>query len=130
MNRIWICLMVWMFGMTAVSFAGQAPASHPATQTETIVETPAPAEQMSKKDMKAQKKALRKAARKAFWQSLKQKDGAEMLLIIIVTIFIPFLGVLLYDEYLSNRVLISLLLTFLFFIPGLIYSLLVVTGAI
>lgn len=67
-------------------------------------------------------------------QYQQQHSGAgsadEMLLLaIIFAILIPPLGVAIY-EGITTRFWISLLLTILFFIPGMIYSLLVVCGVI
>lgn len=51
------------------------------------------------------------------------------ILLIIIAIFIPFLAVLLY-EGITTRFWISLLLTLLFWLPGAIYAILIVTGNI
>jgi uncharacterized membrane protein YqaE (UPF0057 family) len=52
------------------------------------------------------------------------------LLCVIITIFIPFLGVAIYTNLDVKKTLICLLLTLLFYIPGLIYGLLVVLDKI
>jgi uncharacterized membrane protein YqaE (UPF0057 family) len=49
------------------------------------------------------------------------------LLAIIFAILIPPVGVVLYENKVTTKFWISLLLTFIFWIPGMIYSLLVVT---
>ncbi len=54
---------------------------------------------------------------------------ASTILLIILAILIPPLAVGLY-EGITNRFWISLLLTLLFFLPGMIYALLIVTGTI
>lgn len=51
------------------------------------------------------------------------------LLLVIIAILIPFLAVGLY-EGITTRFWISLLLTLLFYIPGMVYAILVVTGTI
>lgn len=56
------------------------------------------------------------------------QQTASRLLVIITTIFIPPLGVFLHEGGITNRFWISLLLTLLLFVPGLIYSLIVVLG--
>ena len=86
-----------------------------------------------KEDLNYSRKEERQMKR-ALLRNFKSNDGIVSImnggiLVIIITILIPFLGVLLY-EGLSSRFWISLILTLLFFIPGLIYSLLVVTGTI
>lgn len=50
----------------------------------------------------------------------------DPVLLTIITIFIPPLGVYLHQGVINEKFWISLVLTILFFIPGLIYSLLVI----
>lgn len=86
----------------------------------------------------AEKREVRKALKKEVKHQKNKKtsgasdDGAMFILAIIFAILIPPLGVLIYTapdiDWL--KVLICLLLTFLFFLPGMIYALLVVFGVI
>jgi uncharacterized membrane protein YqaE (UPF0057 family) len=59
------------------------------------------------------------------------KNGGNIddnkLLAIIFAILIPPVGVVLHENQVTTKFWISLLLTFIFWIPGMIYSLLVVT---
>ncbi|RYY71950.1 MAG: YqaE/Pmp3 family membrane protein [Chitinophagaceae bacterium] len=85
---------------------------------------------LSKKDRK-----LRiKEAKKELKEYKKQKKGAEgsdnKVLLIILAILLPPLAVYLHQGEINSKFWISLLLTLLFFIPGVIYALLVVTGEI
>ncbi|GAB5417860.1 MAG: hypothetical protein Crog4KO_23920 [Crocinitomicaceae bacterium] len=57
-------------------------------------------------------------------------DDAMFILIVILTILIPPLGVAIYTNIDWMKVLICLLLTLLFFLPGMIYGLLVVFDVI
>ena len=57
-------------------------------------------------------------------------SGIDPVLLVILTILIPPLGVYLYYGDINDRFWISLILTLLFYIPGLIFSLLVIFGAI
>jgi uncharacterized membrane protein YqaE (UPF0057 family) len=50
------------------------------------------------------------------------------LLAIIFAILIPPVGVVIYENKVTTKFWISLLLTFIFWLPGMVYSLLVVTG--
>ena len=68
------------------------------------------------------KKMLANAAQK----SSKNSFADDTLLYVIVAILIPFLGVLLYEGELSSHFWICLLLTFLFYFPGLIYALYII----
>ncbi len=58
-------------------------------------------------------------------------DAAEIntLLLVLITILIPPLGVYLHQGEINSKFWISLLLTLLFYVPGLIYSLIVVLGS-
>ena len=56
--------------------------------------------------------------------------GDNQLVAIIVAIFLPFIGVLIYEGEVTTHFWIALLLTFLFWLPGFIYALLVITGSI
>ncbi|MGV3640597.1 MAG: YqaE/Pmp3 family membrane protein [Adhaeribacter sp.] len=76
---------------------------------------------------KSERKALKKDLRQVIGSGL-QAD-TNMVLLIILAILIPPLAVGL-KEGITSRFWISLLLTLLFFIPGMIYALLVVTDTI
>ncbi len=64
-----------------------------------------------------------KAAKKAH-----KAPAANSLLQIIFAILIPPLGVYLHEGVINNKFWIDLILTLLFFIPGMIYALIVVLG--
>ena len=57
-------------------------------------------------------------------------DGGMFILAVIFAILIPPIGVLIYTNIDWMKVLIALLLTILFFLPGMIYALLVVFDVI
>lgn len=82
-----------------------------------------------------EKKSRIKEAKKVIKQyKAAKKSGAEpivdnQLLLVIITILLPPLGVYLHQGEINSKFWISLLLTLLFYIPGLIYSLIVVLGA-
>lgn len=94
---------------------------------------------MSRKELREAEKEerkLRREQRKEVKQELRQairdwkKEGAsdtDTLLLVILAILIPPLAMALYDG-ITNRFWISLLLTLLFFIPGMIYTLIVILG--
>ena len=72
---------------------------------------------------KAEKRDARKALRNMM------RDGVDnKLLLIIVAILLPPLAVYLHQDALNSKVLIALLLWLLFYIPGLIYALIVILG--
>lgn len=57
-------------------------------------------------------------------------SGADPVLLVILAILLPPLAVYLYEGDTTNKFWISLLLTLLFFLPGIIYALLVIFGEI
>ena len=54
----------------------------------------------------------------------------DQLLCAIISIFIPPLGVILYEEDITVHFWIDLLLTILFYLPGLIYALIIILGGV
>jgi uncharacterized membrane protein YqaE (UPF0057 family) len=89
--------------------------------------------QQGVEELKPAVKEIRPAVKKAL-KTLPEKKNSwaddNQLIAAIVAIFIPFLGVLIYEGSITTHFWISLLLTLLFFLPGMIYALLVIFGAI
>ncbi|HYV95074.1 MAG TPA: YqaE/Pmp3 family membrane protein [Chitinophagales bacterium] len=56
--------------------------------------------------------------------------NGDQLLCAIISIFIPPLGVILYEEDITVHFWIDLLLTILFYLPGLIYALIIILGGV
>ena len=89
------------------------------------------------KDFKSLPKSERKSRLREVRRMLKEylankragkADSDNNILAIIFAILIPPLGVFIYQGKITSKFWISLLLTLLFWLPGAIYSLLVVTG--
>src|SRR5438045_4344513 len=88
------------------------------------------------KEFKSLPRSERKARFKEFRKALKEyrankragKESDDQVLAIIFAILIPPLGVYIYQKQITTKFWISLVLTLLFWLPGAIYSLLVVTG--
>ncbi|MFK8008892.1 MAG: YqaE/Pmp3 family membrane protein [Saprospiraceae bacterium] len=78
---------------------------------------------LSRKEKRAKKRALKKELKKLKKQKRATDDST--ILIVILAILLPPAAVAVY-EGITNRFWISLLLTLLFFLPGLIYALIVV----
>jgi uncharacterized membrane protein YqaE (UPF0057 family) len=77
------------------------------------------------------KPELKKATDKAEAIAQKvHKNDDNQLIAAIVAIFIPFIGVLIYEGSITSHFWISLLLTLLLYVPGLVYSLLVIFDVI
>ena len=95
--------------------------------TTTAVEN----KELTKKEMRQQRRMKRKETKKELKKAIRdwKKEGAsdtDTLLLVILAILIPPLAVGIYEGGLTNRFWISLLLTLLFFLPGMIYALIVV----
>ena len=88
------------------------------------------------KDFKNLPRSERKARLKEIRMAMKEyranrragKESEDNILAIVFAILIPPLGVYLYEKKITTKFWISLLLTLLFWLPGAIYALLVVTG--
>ena len=88
---------------------------------------------LSKKEKKEKVKEAKKVLKqlKAEKKSGKLADGdVDTALLVILAIFIPPLAVYLHQNEINSKFWISLVLTLIFWIPGVIYSLLVVLDAI
>lgn len=88
-----------------------------------------------KKLSKQEKKERIKEVKKQFKLYKKEKKAGkssevEQIVLIILAILIPPLAVYLHQEEINSKFWISLLLWFLFILPGVIYALLVVTDTI
>lgn len=80
---------------------------------------------MSGKERRALKRQQRKAA-KAAAREMKASGDIDMALMVVLAILLPPLAVYIHEGYTTNRFWISILLTLLFWLPGVIYALLVI----
>ncbi|MBC7919901.1 MAG: YqaE/Pmp3 family membrane protein [Ferruginibacter sp.] len=78
---------------------------------------------------RAARKQERTALRSVFKEARADADD-DKVLEVILAIFIPPLGVYLHEDEINSKFWIDLVLTLLFFIPGVVYALLVVTDSI
>lgn len=84
-------------------------------------------EKLSKKEKRAKKRAFRKSIKELVKSARQRASDTDLLLLVIIAILLPPLAMALYDG-ITNRFWISLLLTLLFYLPGLIYTLVVILG--
>ncbi|MCB0584864.1 MAG: YqaE/Pmp3 family membrane protein [Phaeodactylibacter sp.] len=85
---------------------------------------------LSKKELRKKKRQQRKQFKKQLKEKLKELRRAsdtDLLLLVIIAILLPPLAMALYDG-ITSRFWISLLLTLLFYLPGLIYTLVIILG--
>jgi uncharacterized membrane protein YqaE (UPF0057 family) len=84
---------------------------------------------LSKKEKKERMKEVKKVM-KAYKAEKKsgKAPSTNTLLLVILAILLPPLAVFLHQGEINSKFWISLLLTLLFFIPGVIYALIVILG--
>ena len=88
---------------------------------------------MSKKERRAVKRSQKRSVKQAlrdYNNSLADDADADTntLLLVILAILLPPVAVLVHQGELNGKFWIALLLTLLFYLPGLIYALLVIFG--
>ena len=89
-------------------------------------------ENLSRKEKREMRREVRKDLKKQLKEYRKSRKAGEasdisLGLLVIIAILLPPLAMALYDG-ISSRFWISLLLTLLFYLPGLIYTLVVILG--
>ena len=86
---------------------------------------------LSKKEKKTRIKEVKKQV-KVFKKEKKENKSAnvEMWVLILLSILLPPLAVYLHQGEINGKFWLSILLTILFWVPGVIYAILVVTGSI
>ena len=110
-------------GIKPVSEASSEPSA------STIQETMKEFKNLSKQERKEKLKEVKKAVKQF---KADKKGGAaastDTLLLVILAILLPPLAVYLHQGEINNKFWIDLILTLLFFIPGIIYALIVILG--
>ena len=129
-TRIAVLFLALTVMITPV-FSATLPATPATTDPATATVKAAVSEfnNLSKKEKKERVKEVKKAIKqyKADKKAGMQAD-TNTLLLVILAILLPPLAVYLHEGAINNRFWISLLLTLLFWIPGVIYALIVILG--
>lgn len=121
-------LMSGIVLLLSQSAVAVAPYRH-AAPSETAVSTAPPAQkEMTRKEKREMRKAVKEQIRDAVKNAKKQGASDDLLLLIILAILLPPLAMFIYEDGATGRFWISLLLTLLFYLPGLIYTLVVILG--
>lgn len=133
MRSLLLSLVFLTFSVIAAVPAHAAIVIQPTAEKTAVEEAPAMTKRQLRQQKRQERRAERKAKRakrKAAWQAIKgwwkNRASDDLLLIIIITILLPPLGMYLFEGDFTDRVLISLLLWLLFYLPGLIYTLIVI----
>jgi uncharacterized membrane protein YqaE (UPF0057 family) len=115
---------------TSLRSAVVVPVESPPTEAELLESARAYGEslkEMSAKERREIKREKRRAIKKAIREH-RQDSDTNTLLLVLLTILLPFVGVAVYEGGVTSNFWITLLLTLLFYLPGLVYALLVIFG--
>lgn len=127
-----LALLILTTSVTNVSYAALAlPASSMPVDPDPVAVKSAVGEfkNLSKKERKSRIKDAKKEV-KAFKKAKRAGDdpSTNTLLLVILAILLPPLAVYLHEGEINNRFWISLLLTLLLWLPGVIYALIIILG--
>ncbi len=141
MKKILYKTIMVLLCISTIAGPAVAAAVLPTSAVSNPVTTPNPLEAPTVKAALAEFKNLSRSERKLRIKEAKkelkaykhqQKNGAapstNTTLLVILAILLPPLAVYLHQGEINNKFWISLLLTLLFWLPGVIYALLVVLG--
>ena len=99
------------------------------TPTSSIKSSLKEFKKLSKKERRERVKEVKKEIKEFKHQKRNGEDpSTNTLLLVILAILLPPLAVYLHEGVINNKFWISLILTLLFWIPGVIYALIVVLG--
>ena len=123
------CLLVTAsVSMMLPAYASLLPGAAKEPDAATVKAAITEFKNLSKSERKERVKEVKKE-----WKLYKKENKSkkvEQVVLIILAILLPPLAVYLHEEEINSKFWISLLLTLLFILPGVIYSLLVVTDSI
>lgn len=133
-----LCLLLVTMCFGSLPAAIVVPAT-PASSSDVTATTPTEAEALaaareyreSLKEMSGkERRELKREQRKAVKAALTDYQDADTntILLVILAILLPPVAVLVHQGELNSKFWIALLLTLLFYLPGLIYALLVIFG--
>ncbi len=123
-------LLLAVFAVTP-AFAVVAPIAPPTANEATALEAAREYRESLKNMTAKERRALKRDQRHAVKDAIRAyREGnapsTNTLLLVILAILLPPVAVLVYEGELTSRFWICLLLTLLFYIPGLIYALITI----
>ena len=125
-------LLTTLATLNAPAFAVSLPASSTPATEPSPTEVKAAISELSGLSKKEKKERMREVKNAVKQYKADKKAGKEAdtntVLLVILAILLPPLAVYLHQGEINNRFWISLLLTLLFWIPGVIYALIVILG--
>ena len=106
-----------------------APATtDPVVPEKTVKEAIAEFKSLSRKERRARMSEVKHAIKESRRAGAAADPSTNQTLLIVLAILLPPLAVYLHEGVINNKFWIDLLLTLLFFLPGVIYALVVVLG--
>ena len=114
------------FSSMIVPAAGTVKDPDPATVKAALAEF----KSLSKKERRFRIHEAKKELKHLKKQNPENKSNVDMALLIILSFLLPPLAVYLYEDDINTKFWISVGLTLLFWIPGIIYALLVITESL
>lgn len=121
-----ICFICFAL-FTQTAFASTINTSSGPTSTE-VKEALKEFKNLSKSERKGKMSEVKKAVKEFKKNKKKGEASTNTLLLVILAILLPPLAVYLYEGEINTKFWIALLLTILFWIPGVIYALIVILG--
>ncbi len=120
-----------LFLFESVNVHAIVPIKESSVPAGVVTESVSQFNQLSKKEKKSRINDVKKQL-KLFKENQRQgkANDERTILLVILAILLPPLAVYLHQNAINTKFWISLVLTLLFWIPGVIYALLVVLGAI
>lgn len=105
-----------------------APYRHAAPTETSVSAAPRAEKELTKKEKREMRKNLKHQIKDAVKNAKAQGASDDLLLLIILAILLPPLAMFIYEDGATGRFWISLLLTLIFYLPGLIYTLVIILG--
>lgn len=127
-----LLLSIFVFFLfQSVAVYAVVPVKENTVPQSAITESVSQFNQLSKKEKKQRVTEVKKQL-KLFKQNQREGKASDenTILLVILSIILPPLAVYLYQDAITSKFWIDLLLTILFWVPGVIFALLVVLGVI
>lgn len=127
-----LLLSIFVFFLfQSVAVYAVVPVKENTVPQSAITESVSQFNQLSKKEKKQRVTEVKKQL-KLFKQNQREGKASDekTILLVILSIILPPLAVYLYEDAITSKFWIDLLLTILFWIPGVVFALLVVLGVI
>lgn len=121
-----MCVSMFVLPVSAVTVIDPGKGEH-LPDAATVTNAVNDFRSLSKKEKRERIKLVKKTVKEFKAAKAKgQEPSTNTLLLVLIAILIPPLAVYLHEGVINSKFWISLILTLLFYLPGLIYSLIVI----